>query len=250
MLSIKGRKPVAVVVEPVAGFFDRIGLSPNSVTIIGTVVTMAIALIFIPMDHLFTAAILSGLFAAFDLVDGTMARMRGGGTKFGATLDATCDRMTDAALFGAITWWLVYTYEASQALVAASLVVLASSQIISYIKARGEASGFDMSGGLIERPERLIISLVGLGLQGLGVPYAIDVAIWLLAVGSVYTVCQRLFIAATNATALEVIAPPKGAKTFDSAEDVDRHLLPPRDKKLTRKQRRQVRKQARASKKA
>lgn len=242
MLSIKGRKPASVVVEPVAAFFDRVGLSPNAVTVLGTVVTMLIAVILIPADQLVWAAILSGLFAAFDMVDGTMARMRGGGTKFGATLDASCDRMTDAALFGAITWWLIYTYDAGAPLVVASLIVLGSSQIISYIKARGEASGFDMSGGFIERPERLIISLVGLGLQGFGVPYAIDVAIWILAFGSVFTVFQRLVIAANNETALDVIAPPKGAKAFESAEDMDRHLMQPRDKRWSRRERRAMRK--------
>ena len=70
------------------------------------------------------------------------------------------------------------------------------SQVISYIKARGEASGFKMVGGLIERPERLILALGGIGLEGLGVPHAIEVALWILAVGSVFTVCQRMVIAA------------------------------------------------------
>ena len=90
--------------------------------------------------------------------------MRGAGTQFGATLDATCDRLTDGALFGAITWWLIYTYHAHPSLIIASFVVLVTSQVISYVKARGEASGFTMVGGLIERPERLIpiaVDIVG-----------------------------------------------------------------------------------------
>ena len=140
------------------------------------------------------------------------ALLRGGGTRFGATLDATCDRITDGALFAAITWWLIFTYEAHPALIVASFVVLVSSQVISYVKARGEASGFTILGGLIERPERLIIGLVGIGLQGLGVPYAIDVAVWVLAAGSVWTVIQRLYTASRNPQALEHIAPPPGAE--------------------------------------
>jgi len=199
-------------VEPVARGLLRLGLTPNAVTVIGAVITCAIAVVLIPQGHLFTAAVASGLFAAFDLVDGTMARLRGGGTRFGATLDATCDRITDGALFAAITWWLIFTYEAHPALIVASFVVLVSSQVISYVKARGEASGFTILGGLIERPERLIIGLVGIGLQGLGVPYAIDVAVWVLAAGSVWTVIQRLYTASRNPQALEHIAPPPGAE--------------------------------------
>ncbi|MDO5670623.1 MAG: CDP-alcohol phosphatidyltransferase family protein [Corynebacterium sp.] len=212
MLSTRGRRPASVVVEPVARGLLRLGLSPNAVTVIGAVITCAIAVVLIPQGYLFTAAVASGLFAAFDLVDGTMARLRGGGTRFGATLDATCDRITDGALFAAITWWLIFSYDAHPALVVASLVVLVSSQVISYVKARGEASGFTILGGLIERPERLILGLVGVGLQGLGVPYAIDVAIWVLAAGSVWTVIQRLYTASRNPQALEHIAPPAGVE--------------------------------------
>lgn len=214
MLSVHGRKPAAVVVEPVARGLIKVGFSPNAVTLIGTVATIAVAVVLIPTGHLFAAAVLSGVFAAFDMVDGTMARMRGGGTKFGATLDATCDRITDGALFAAITWWLVYSMNASQALVAASLSVIVSSQVISYVKARGEASGFKMVGGLIERPERLILGLGGIGLAGVGVPYALEVCLWVLAVGSVFTVGQRLYMASQAPEGQQKIAAPAGAKDF------------------------------------
>ncbi|WPF65209.1 MULTISPECIES: phosphatidylinositol phosphate synthase [unclassified Corynebacterium] len=217
MLSVYGRRPAAVVVEPVASALLRTGLSPNAITIVGAVLTIAVAVVLIPSGHLVWAAALSGVFAATDMIDGTMARMRGGGTKYGATLDATCDRITDGALFAAIIWWLVYTYDAPQPLVAAALVVLVCSQVISYVKARGEASGFRMVGGLIERPERLIIGLVGIGLQGMGVPYAIDIAIWILAVGSVFTVIQRLRIASQSPLAEELSAPPAGSKEARAA---------------------------------
>ncbi|MCS5479090.1 CDP-alcohol phosphatidyltransferase family protein [Corynebacterium sp. YIM 101645] len=218
MLSTRGRRPASVIVEPVARGLLRVGLTPNMVTVFGAVVTAVIAVLLIPGGHLFWAAVVSGLFAAFDLVDGTMARLRGGGTKFGATLDATCDRITDGALFAAITWWLIFTYQPHPSLIVASFVVLIGSQVISYVKARGEASGFHIVGGLIERPERLIIGLAGIGLQGLGVPYAIDVAIWALAAGSVYTVVQRLVMASRNPEALEHIAPPPGTRDSDPQE--------------------------------
>jgi len=212
VLSVHGRRPAAVIVEPLARALLKTGVSPNTVTVAGAAVTIAITVVLIPTGHLVWAAVLSGLFAAFDMIDGTMARLRGGGTRFGATLDATCDRITDGALFAAITWWLIYSYDAHPSLVVAAFIVLVSSQVISYVKARGEASGFRMVGGLIERPERLIIGLVGVGLQGFGVPYAIDVAIWVLAAGSVITVIQRLMLANRDDRARETIAPPAGAE--------------------------------------
>ena len=212
MLGVHGRKPAQVLVEPVARFMIRLGVTPNQLTVVSASLTVLVAVVLIPTGHLVWAAILTGLFAAFDMIDGTVARMQGGGTKFGATLDASCDRITDGALFAAITWWLVYSHDAPQSLVAASLVCLVSSQIISYVKARGEASGFTMDGGLIERPERLIISLVGLGLTGFGVPHAIDVALWILAVGSVFTILQRLVIAGRSPLAAERIKAPRGAR--------------------------------------
>lgn len=209
MLGLHGRKPAQVIVEPVAKLMIKLKVTPNQLTLVSAGLTVGVALLLIPTGHLIWAAVLTGLFAAFDMIDGTVARMQGGGTKFGATLDATCDRITDGALFGAITWWLVYSYDAPQALVAASLVCLVASQVISYVKARGEASGFTMDGGLVERPERLIVSLVGLGLTGMGVPYAIDVALWALAAGSIYTVVQRLVMAGKSPLAKEFTKAPE-----------------------------------------
>lgn len=215
MLSVHGRKPLARFVEPVAKGLLKMGLSPNTVTVIGAALSVVLAVTLIPTGHLVWAAIILGIFTALDMVDGTMARLSGGGTRFGATLDASCDRITDGVLFAAITWWLIYSYDASQALVAASFGVLVASQVISYIKARGEASGFAMVGGLIERPERLIIALVGLGLQGFGVPYAVDVAMWVLLVGSWFTVWQRFNIAAKAPHATDPIGSPGRAPAAD-----------------------------------
>lgn len=210
MLSVHGRKPVRRFVEPVAEILLQAGLTPNATTLIGTGVAILLATVLIPADHLVAAAILIGICSVLDMVDGTMARLRGGGTAYGATLDASCDRLTDGALFGAIVFWLVYVDGAPQPHVAACLVVLVLSQAISYIKARGEAGGLRVVGGLVERPERLIVALVGLGLEGFGVPHAVEIAVWVLLVGSVITVVQRFMFAARDPRANEKIAPPSG----------------------------------------
>ena len=107
--------------------------------------------------------------------------------------------------------WLIYVDHAHPAHVAACLAVLVLSQTISYIKARAEAGGIKIVGGLVERPERLIVALVSLGLEGFGVPHAVEVAVWLLLVGSVFTVVQRLVFAARDPRARAPLAPPPGA---------------------------------------
>ncbi len=214
MLSEHGRKPASVVIEPVAGFFHRLGLSANTVTIAGTILSAVFALWLIPAGHHFAAAVLIGITVAFDMVDGTMARMNGGGTKFGATLDATCDRLTDGAIFGALAYWLAIQEPEQHALLIVTLVILVAGQVTSYVKARAEASGIKVIGGLIERPERLIISLVALGIADLGVPYILAIGLWLLVVGSVYTVVQRLWMVARSEKATDKIAAPAGAREF------------------------------------
>nr|WP_120492446.1 CDP-alcohol phosphatidyltransferase family protein [Corynebacterium lactis] len=216
MLSVHGRRPIKPIVEPVAAAFNRAGISPNAVTIAGTVVSVAIAVLLIPSGHLVAAAIAMAVFTAFDLLDGTMARLRGGGTKYGATLDASCDRITDAALFGSIAAWIVYSYGAPKTLLALTLITMGASQVISYVKARAEASGLKVDGGLVERAERLIIALLGIGLQGLGVTFALEAAMWLLCLGSVFTVVQRLYMVARHPGALERIAPPSGAEDYET----------------------------------
>ena len=218
MLSAHGRRPIAPVVEPIARALNSMGVSPNAMTVFGTVAAIAISVTLIPTGHLFAAAVLTGLFAAFDLLDGTMARLRGGGTRFGAVIDASCDRITDGALFGAILWWVFHSHGAPGHLIVATLICLVAGQVTSYVKARAEASGFTVNGGLVERPERLILALVGIGLQGLGVPYAVEIGLWALAVGSTITVVQRLVMVGRGPGAGDPIAPPAGAEDHPAGE--------------------------------
>lgn len=175
----------------IARFLLRVGLRPDAVTVIGTVASVAAAVTLFPTGHLFIGTLLIWFFVMFDMLDGAMARVRGGGTPFGAVLDATCDRIADGAVFASLTWW-AFTLGGSKPLAAAALICLITSQVTSYVKARAEASGFTAHAGLIERPERLIIVLAGAGLTGLGLSWSIHIAMWLLAVASVITVVQRV----------------------------------------------------------
>ncbi|MGZ8179789.1 phosphatidylinositol phosphate synthase [Williamsia sp. SKLECPSW1] len=179
------------ITEPIARVLLKAGLSPDSMTVIGTVASVASAVALFPTGHLLIGALLIWLFVMFDMLDGAMARARGGGTRFGAVLDATCDRIADGAIFAALGWWSL-AHQDNRVLFVGLMICLVTSQVISYAKARAEASGLNGNGGLIERPERLIIILVGAGVTGMGLPWAIDVAVWVLAVGSVVTVGQRM----------------------------------------------------------
>lgn len=190
-LSITGRASMGKITVPIARTLLKIGLTPDAMTLIGTVASVAAAVTLFPMGFLLVGALVIWLFVMFDMIDGAMARARGGGTRFGAVLDATCDRIADGAIFAGLGWWSVVHTDHTMLFVGL-MICLVTSQVISYAKARAEASGLDGNGGLIERPERLIIILVGAGLSQLGMPWLIDVAVWLLAAGSVVTVGQRM----------------------------------------------------------
>lgn len=213
MLSFFGRQTFAKATAPLGKALVGTGLTPDAMTLIGTTATIAAAVTLFPSGHLFWGTMVIWLFVMFDMLDGAMARARGGGTKYGAVLDATCDRVADGAIFGGLAWWAVY-HEHSQHLFALTLIVLVTSQVISYAKARAEASGLSADGGLIERPDRLVIVLVGAGLTGIGghwgldwLTWAVYVAMWVLAVLSIVTVFQRV-LAVRNSPGARVVIPP------------------------------------------
>jgi CDP-diacylglycerol--glycerol-3-phosphate 3-phosphatidyltransferase len=194
------RAAFARLTTPTARACLRLGLTPDVVTILGTIVAVAGALTLFPMGRLFAGALVVWFFVLFDMLDGAMARERGGGTRFGAVLDATCDRVSDGAVFCGLLWWIVFGLH-DKLLAVATLICLVTSQVISYIKARAEASGLRGDGGLIERPERLIIVLVGAGVSDFPFipwPPALPVAMWVLAVASLVTCAQRLHTVRTS----------------------------------------------------
>ena len=200
MLNIFARESVSRVTDPIGAALVRIGLTPNGMTVIGTAGAVGFALWLFPAGYLLAGTLVVWGFVMLDLLDGAMARARGGGTKFGGVLDSVCDRIADGALMAAIAWYALEVAD-SRSLGAAALICLVLGQVISYVKARAEASGLSANVGLVERAERLIIALVGTGLTGLGVPYAVDVALWVLVVGSVITVGQRLVAVRQSAEA-------------------------------------------------
>lgn len=225
MLSFFGRASVSKVTAPMGRALVKTGLTPDAVTVIGTVASIAGALTLFPSGHLFWGTILIWFFVMFDMLDGAMARARGGGTRYGAVLDATCDRLADGAIFAGLAWWSVY-HENSKSLLIATLICLVTSQVISYAKARAEASGLSADGGLIERPDRLIIVLVGAGLTGIAghfdigwLHWSVYVAMWILAVASIVTVFQRVLAVRNSAGARDLLpVAPRAAENHGAGE--------------------------------
>jgi CDP-diacylglycerol---glycerol-3-phosphate 3-phosphatidyltransferase len=206
--------------RPVAKAALRAGLTPDSITILGTAGTVLGALTLFPIGQLWWGGFTVFVFVLADMLDGAMARERGGGTRFGAVLDAACDRIGDGAVFCGLLWWAAFGLR-STSLVVATLICLVTSQVISYIKARAEASGLNGGGGIIERPERLVIVLVGAGLSGvwfLHVPWLVHVAMWVLAVASLVTIGQRLHSVRTSPGAMEPLQKPESASSGDKPE--------------------------------
>jgi CDP-diacylglycerol--glycerol-3-phosphate 3-phosphatidyltransferase len=209
MLNVFARVHVDRVTDPIGRWLVARGVAPDVVTVAGTVGSVAAALWFLPRDELFTGAVVITLFVFFDLVDGAMARARGFSTPFGAVLDSTCDRLVDGALFAGLTWWCLGV-GGQRILGVAALLCLVAGQLVSYIKARAEGVGLSADGGLVERAERLIVALVGSALHGLGVPYALHVALWLLAAASVWTVGQRIVAVYRSAREADAGPDPSG----------------------------------------
>ena len=190
MLGVNLRPAVARVWAPVVRTLLRLGVTADAITVVGTVGAVASAVFLIGNGVLFWGAFAVTVFVLLDMLDGALARARGGGSVFGAVLDSTGDRAADAAIFAALAWWFSGQGD-NRMVVWLSLTCLVLGVLTSYVKARAEGMGLTCDVGLVERTERLILVLVGTGFTGLGIPYALQVCLWVLLVGSTITVGQR-----------------------------------------------------------
>ncbi len=179
------------IFRPLGEVLGKAGVHPNVVTIVGTLGSILGALLLIATGHFFAGCMVVTFFVFLDLLDGALARSTGKTSKFGAVLDSTGDRLADAAIFGALAFWFGASTPDRPMLIA-SLLCLVFGQATSYVKARSEGLGIPCNVGIAERAERLIVVLVGVGLDGLGVPFVLAVALWVLTAISAYTVMQRL----------------------------------------------------------
>lgn len=193
MLNKYARTFFANLFTPLASLLVRLGVSPDAVTVAGTLGVAAGALIFYPLGYLFWGTVFITVFVFSDIVDGLMARMLGRTGTWGAFLDSTLDRFGDAAVFAGLIIWF-YTGGGNHAIAVLALICLVLGSLVSYAKARAEGLGMTANVGIAERSERLVVVLVTTGFTGLGLPEPfLLVVLVLLAIASFVTVLQRIF---------------------------------------------------------
>lgn len=192
MVSSAFKPAFSRVIEPIARLGVHAGITPNAVTLIGTLGTVAAAIYFYPQGHLVVGTLLISFFALSDLFDGAIARASDiGPSAWGGFLDSTCDRITDASILGALAVYCVLEENRLTPVVIMALVV---GFLVPYVRAKSESFGIACSVGIAERTERLILALLAIGLHGLGISYALAAGLWLLFLLSAITVVQRIFV--------------------------------------------------------
>lgn len=184
------RKVVSGAVDPVARGLLKIGVTPDGVTMAGTVGVIVVALVCLPQGWFIPGVLLLFVLALSDLLDGTMARMAGSSGPWGNFLDATLDRLSDGAIFGGLA--LYGAFQDQPWVAAGATLALVTGQVTSYAKARAEAVGATANVGIAERAERLIIAAIAVLLTGFGVPYVLAAALWLLGLLGLITIGQRI----------------------------------------------------------
>jgi CDP-diacylglycerol---glycerol-3-phosphate 3-phosphatidyltransferase len=190
------------IFSPVARLFLRLGISPDAVTIVGTVGVCVGALVFFPRGDLLVGVLVITAFVFSDLVDGHMARISGQSSAWGAFLDSTLDRFGDAAVFGGLAMYYVGPGD-SDTLAALAIYCLVLGSITSYARARAESLGMEAKGGIAERADRLVAILVMTGLSAIfDAPILIPLTLGVLAVASTVTVVQRILLVRSQAKAV------------------------------------------------
>ena len=181
MDEVKTRARQAMV--PVGAFLARIGLTPNALTIVGCLLNLGVAAV-IASGDLLLGGILMLLVAAFDTLDGAVARAAGLESTFGAFLDSTLDRYSEVLVFGGIV--ALGALRADIQVVILAYTAAVGSLLVSYARARAEGLGLRGDVGWLQRPERIVLLGIGL-IAGLLVP-----ALWILAVLTNITAIQRI----------------------------------------------------------
>jgi CDP-diacylglycerol--glycerol-3-phosphate 3-phosphatidyltransferase/CDP-diacylglycerol--inositol 3-phosphatidyltransferase len=190
------------------------GVSPNAVTLVGTLGVCAGALVFFPRGWLLAGVLVITAFVFSDMIDGYMARTSGQISSFGAFLDSTLDRIGDAAIFGGLAMYYVGPGD-SEWRAGLAIYCLTMGSVTSYARARAESLGMQAKVGIAERSDRLVSILVMTGLADLlrvlgvgdGAMWLIPITLSVLAVASTITVVQRILV--VRRQALGLTPPPE-----------------------------------------
>lgn len=174
---------------PLGRSLAAIGITPNAITALGVMLTLAGAVL-VAQERPLPALLILILGSVADTLDGVVARASGGGTKLGAFLDSTADRVADSAVFAAAAW--VGSVRADAVLLWAALLALSASPLVPYMRARAESLGVSGTVGPAPREARVVILLAGLaGWAFVGQPGAFTAAVVAVAVLAVITLVMR-----------------------------------------------------------
>ncbi|MET9272187.1 phosphatidylinositol phosphate synthase [Kribbella sp. NPDC003557] len=181
------------VITPIATLLLKLGVSADMVTLVGTIGVSAGALIFFPRGQLWIGVLVITAFVFSDLIDGYMARTSGTSSKWGSFLDSTLDRIADGAVYGGLVMFYANSRAGDSTLMAAvTLWALVMGAVTSYARAKAESLGLKASGGLAERADRLVFTLVLAFFSDLfDLPILLEIVIWYVAAASTITVIQR-----------------------------------------------------------
>jgi CDP-diacylglycerol---glycerol-3-phosphate 3-phosphatidyltransferase len=197
MLRAPLKNGVTQIITPLARAMVKVGITANAITVVGAIGSWIASLLFFTQGIFFIGTLVIALFLLSDLFDGTIARITDSqGTRFGALLDSTLDRISDAVLVLALIVWAMGN-EVDWILPLALSMVFGF--LISYIKARAESLGVSCEVGVAERSERLIVLLTATGLYGLGIDSAMIIGLWFLVLITAITVVQRFVAVMRNA---------------------------------------------------
>lgn len=183
MLDAKAREALEGLAGWTGRTLTRVGLTANTITILGVALS-AVATWRIAYGAFLAGGIILMIGGILDFCDGAVARVQGTASAAGAFFDSVTDRLSDAMVFSALTWYFLTNGDEWTA--AAALASYGMAQMTSYIRAKAESLGYDCKVGILERAERLIILCAGLIL------WFVKVSLWAIAVLGAVTVIQRL----------------------------------------------------------
>jgi CDP-diacylglycerol--glycerol-3-phosphate 3-phosphatidyltransferase len=164
-------------------------LTPNAISLTGFALCVVAALL-VWQDHLLWGGIAFVVGSVCDTLDGRYSRMSGKGTKFGAFLDSTLDRIEEGVVLTAVA--VGFSKQGKDGAVAAVVIAVLASLMVSYTRARAEALGVECKVGIADRAVRVVILSAGLLLAGMGLD-VLEIAVYVLAALSVVTVVQRIW---------------------------------------------------------
>jgi len=197
MLGNHGRGLTKALFTRPALALGRLGVTPNMLTVIGTILSVTAAVTLLPRGHFVVGPLVLLVVLVADSFDGILARATARSSVFGAFLDSTMDRLADGAVLGSLAAWAALSMPAGTlrtTTIVAALAAMILAATVPYARARAESIGATAKVGIAERTDRLLVALGATFVVGLGAPqWVLTAALGYVAIASFITVIQRVW---------------------------------------------------------